>query len=295
MLMVEGVVVRPDPGALVHAQDKIIMRRRLHEIDVPCPRWKVVSKLQELETFGADVGWPVVLKTPRGGYDGKGVRRLVATDDAGDWLARGEPLLAEEAVDFRRELAVLVARSPHGQCAVYPVVETVQVDGVCNEVLAPADLSEDIAIAAQQMALRVASELDVTGMLAVEMFETDGAVLVNELAMRPHNSGHWTIDGSRTSQFEQHLRAVLDLPLGEPSMIAPFAAMANVLGGEEEDIYGGYLHCMARDAGLRIHMYGKAFRRGRKLGHVTATGDSATAVRERALHAARFLAGKDTT
>jgi 5-(carboxyamino)imidazole ribonucleotide synthase len=278
----------------VHAQDKIVMRRRLNEIDVPCPRWKVVSELHELETFGADVGWPVILKTSRGGYDGKGVRRLAAADDAGDWLARGEPLLAEEAVDFRRELAVLVARSPHGQGAVYPVVETVQVDGVCNEVSAPAQLSEDIAIAAQQVALRVASELDVTGMLAVEMFETDGAVLVNELAMRPHNSGHWTIDGSRTNQFEQHLRAVLDLPLGDPSMIAPFAAMANVLGGDEEDIYGGYLHCMARDPGLRIHMYGKAFRRGRKLGHVTATGGSATDVRERALHAARFLSGKDT-
>jgi 5-(carboxyamino)imidazole ribonucleotide synthase len=293
VLQADGVVVRPDPDALVHAQDKAVMRNRLTDVGVPCPRWLVVSSVEQLQEFGSAVGWPLVLKTPRGGYDGKGVRVVAAADEALEWLGRGDSLLAEETVRFRRELAVLVARSPQGQAAVYPVVETVQVDGVCTEVLAPAAMTGEMAVSAQQVALRIAAELGVTGMLAVEMFETGDGVLVNELAMRPHNSGHWTIDGARTSQFEQHLRAVLDLPLGDPSMTAPFVVMANVLGGDEVDIYGGYLHCMARDPALRIHMYGKEFRVGRKLGHVTAAGESAADVRERAVHAAGFLAGKD--
>lgn len=291
-LQAEGVVVRPDPSALAHAQDKALMRRRLTDIGVPCPQWQVVSDAEQLRRFGELVGWPVVLKTPKGGYDGKGVLEVDGVGEAVEWLSRGEPLLAEQRVPFRRELAVLVARSPHGQAAVYPLVETVQVHGVCREVLAPAGMPDEAAVAAQEVALRVAHELDVTGVLAVEMFETEQGVLVNELAMRPHNSGHWTIDGARTSQFEQHLRAVLDLPLGDPSMTAPHAAMANVLGGREQDLYGGYLHCMAFDPAVRIHMYGKEVRRGRKLGHVTVTGSSAADVRDRAVSAAAFLSGE---
>jgi 5-(carboxyamino)imidazole ribonucleotide synthase len=250
-----------------------------------------VASEAELTAFGTQVGWPVVLKTPRGGYDGKGVLLAADIADAGDWLARGEPLLAEDRVEFQRELAVLVARSPHGQAAVWPVVETVQVDGVCREVLAPAAVAEEHAVAAQQAALHIAEGLDVHGVLAVEMFDTAGGVLVNELAMRPHNSGHWTIEGSRTSQFEQHLRAVLDLPLGDTRMTARQVAMSNVLGGEVEDMYSGYLHCLAHDPGIRIHMYGKAVRPGRKVGHVTALGDDAEDVRARAVHAAAFLRG----
>ncbi|HEX7187017.1 MAG TPA: ATP-grasp domain-containing protein, partial [Actinomycetes bacterium] len=214
--------------------------------------------------------------------------------DASDWLARGEPLLAEERVDFSRELAVLVARSPHGQAAVWPVVQTVQVDGICREVLAPAPIAADHALAAQQVALRIADGLGVTGVMAVEMFDTPGGVLVNELAMRPHNSGHWTIEGSRTSQFEQHLRAVLDLPLGDTAMTARQAAMSNVLGSATsaiDDVYSGYLHCLAHDPGIRIHMYGKQVRPGRKVGHVTALGEDAEDVRARARHAAAFLRG----
>ena len=194
----EGVVVHPGPDALVHAQDKAVMRARLTELGVPCPRWAMVPDIDALAAFGAEVGWPVVLKRPRGGYDGKGVRVVTAARDAEDWLAGGEPLLAEEHVAFGRELAVLVARSPHGQVAVYPVVETVQVHGVCREVLAPAAISDEHALSAQAVALRIAGGLGVTGMLAVEMFDTDAGVLVNELAMRPHNSGHWTIEGART-------------------------------------------------------------------------------------------------
>ena len=287
----EGVVVRPGSAALVHAQDKAVMRARLTELGVACPRWAMVADVEALARFGADVGWPVVLKTPRGGYDGKGVRVVGHPHEAREWLGHDDPLLAEERVTFTRELAVLVARSPHGQAAVYPVVETVQVDGVCREVLAPAAISEEHALSAQAMALRIADGLGVTGMLAVEMFDTDGGVLVNELAMRPHNSGHWTIEGARTSQFEQHLRAVLDLPLGDTAMTAPHVAMANVLGGDIEDMYPGYLHCMAHDPGVHLHMYGKAVRPGRKVGHATTLGEHAGDVRARARHAAAFLRG----
>ena len=291
VLQAEGIVIRPGPDALEHAQDKLVMRRRLTDLGVPCPQWAPVADATALRKFGDRVGWPVVLKTPRGGYDGKGVRLVESPHDADDWLARGSVLLAEEEVDFTRELAVLVARSPHGQAAVWPVVETVQVDGVCREVIAPADISEGHALAAQRAALRIADGLSVTGVLAVEMFDTTSGVLVNELAMRPHNSGHWTIEGSRTNQFEQHLRAVLDLPLGETAMTASQVVMANVLGGELPDMYPGYLHCFAHDPGIRIHMYGKQVRPGRKVGHVTALGSDAGEVRERAWHAAAFLRG----
>lgn len=290
-LLAEGVVVRPGPDALAHAQDKVLMRRRLTELGLPCPRWTVVGSAEELSAFGGEVGWPVVLKTPKGGYDGKGVLLVDDVSAAADWLAHGEPLLAEQRVEFTRELAALVARSPHGQAAVWPVVETVQVGGICREVIAPAPVTEEHALAAQQVALRIADGLGVTGVMAVEMFDTADGVLVNELAMRPHNSGHWTIEGSRTSQFEQHLRAVLDLPLGDTAMTAPHAAMANVLGGDLEDMYGGYLHCLAHDPGVRIHMYGKRVRPGRKVGHVTTLGGDAGDVRARARHAAAFLRG----
>jgi len=290
-LTAAGVVVRPGPDALLHAQDKSVMRARLTELGVPCPRWRMVMDPTALRAFGDEVGWPIVLKTPRGGYDGKGVRVVGVAEEAADWLTGDEALLAEERVDFTRELAVLVARSPHGQAAVYPVVETVQVDGICREVFAPAAIAEDHALAAQQAALRIAEGLDVTGVFAVEMFDTARGVLVNELAMRPHNSGHWTIEGARTSQFEQHLRAVLDLPLGDTRMTAPHVAMSNVLGGDIAEMYSGYLHCMAHDPGVHIHMYGKDVRPGRKVGHVTTVGDHAEDVRARAVHAAAFLRG----
>jgi 5-(carboxyamino)imidazole ribonucleotide synthase len=196
-------------------------------------------------------------------------------------------------VPLRRELAAVVGRSPWGQVAAYPVVETVQRDGICVEVLAPAPgLSDDAATAAQQLAIRIATELDVVGILAVELFETDDeALVVNELAMRPHNSGHWTIEGARTSQFEQHLRAVLDYPLGETSMTAPVVVMANVLGGEptamgvDERLH----HLFAADPGARVHLYGKRVRPGRKIGHVTVLGDDLDSVRTRARRAATWL------
>jgi 5-(carboxyamino)imidazole ribonucleotide synthase len=296
-----GIAVRPGSAALVHAQDKAVMRERLTALGLPCPRWAVVRSAPDLAEFGDRVGWPVVLKTARGGYDGKGVLVVDDPAEAAEWLDRAAAssavLVAEERVAFRRELAALVARSPSGQAAAWPIVETVQRDGVCREVLAPAPgLAEETAAHATDVALRIAGALGVVGVLAVELFEVDGPdgvprVLVNELAMRPHNSGHWTIDGAVTSQFEQHLRAVLDLPLGDPRSRARWSVMVNVLGGDYPELYRSYLHVMARDPGVKVHLYGKEVRPGRKIGHVTVCGDDLDDVRARARHAADFIAG----
>jgi 5-(carboxyamino)imidazole ribonucleotide synthase len=293
-----GHRVAPGPEALVHAQDKLVLRRALAEAGDPQPAWAEVATAADVEAFAARHGWPVVLKTPRGGYDGKGVFVVSDVDAAADLIAHAGTLLAEERVGLVRELAVLVARSPFGQVAVWPVVETVQRDGVCHEVLAPApDLDDDLAVAAQELAIRIAQRLGVVGLLAVELFQTADGVLVNELAMRPHNSGHWTIEGSRTSQFEQHLRAVLDYPLGGTAMTAPVVVMANVLGGaaSAEGWSGPSLdervhHLMAHWPDVKLHWYGKGQRPGRKLGHVTALGDDLAEVRARAVAAARYLA-----
>lgn len=295
-LEADGIAVRPGPDALVHAQDKAVMRERLTALGVPCPRHAVVDDVAAVEAFG----FPCVLKTTRGGYDGKGVWVVRSAEECAEPLRTaaetGVRLLAEELVDFRRELSALVARSPSGQAAAYPVVASTQLDGICHEVVAPApDLDEDLAGQAQSIALRVAGELDVTGVLAVELFETtDGRILVNELAMRPHNTGHWTQDGAVTSQFENHLRAVMDLPLGSPAPRARWTVMVNILGGERADVghlYDGFPHAMARDPHLRVHLYGKDLRPGRKVGHVNAYGDDLEDCLERARHAAAWFRG----
>lgn len=297
-LEADGVALHPRPSALRFAQDKLAMRQRLSDLDVPCPAWAPVSTSDELSAFGEQHGWPLVLKTPTGGYDGKGVMLVRTPDDADAWFAQacGAPLLAEEAVAFEREIAVMIARSPSGQVAVWPVVETVQVDGICTEVLAPApDLSDDAAERITSAAIRIAGELDVTGVMAVELFDLGGGeFVVNELAMRPHNSGHWSMDGSVTGQFEQHLRAVLDLPLGDTRARAPWTVMGNVLGGEYEELYPTYRHLMARDPGLKIHLYGKGVRPGRKIGHVNVFGDDLVGLRARARHACDYLQGTVT-
>jgi 5-(carboxyamino)imidazole ribonucleotide synthase len=297
----DGVLVRPGSGALKYTQDKLAMRERLSALGVPCPRFAPVSSLAGVAAFVGGAwpevpnAWPVVLKAVSGGYDGKGVWVCESTGEVEDVLALGIPLLAEEFVPFRRELAALVARSPSGQGAAYPVVQTVQVDGICREVIAPAPgLSQDVAVEAEAMALKIAAELGVTGLLAVELFETShGGLLVNELAMRPHNSGHWTIEGAPTSQFEQHLRAVLDLPLGScASQEGTFTVMANLLGGTDPDIFDRYIHVMAADPGVKVHFYGKDVRVGRKIGHVTIVGgpdDDVAEVRDRARRAASYL------
>jgi len=291
-----GVLVRPGSAALRYTQDKLAMRDRLSALGVGCPRYAPVSSTADVVEF-AGGSWPVVLKAVSGGYDGRGVWVCESEAEVEDVVAHGVALLAEEFVPFRRELAALVARSPSGQGAAYPVVQTVQLDGICREVIAPAPgLDPDTAVEAEALALRIAAELGVTGLLAVELFEArDGRLLVNELAMRPHNSGHWTIEGARTSQFEQHLRAVLDLPLGSCVATAPsgqFTVMANLLGGTDPDVFDRYLHVMAADPAVKVHFYGKEVRVGRKIGHVTivgAPGDDVEELRDRARRAASYL------
>ena len=295
-----GIAVRPGPEALVYAQDKGLMRERLTAMGVPCPRHAIVASVADVEAFG----FPCVLKTTRGGYDGKGVWVVRSADDAVEPFAVAEAtgvrILAEELVDFRRELSAIVARSPSGQAAAYPVVQTTQLDGICHEVIAPApELSDELAGQAQALALQVAGELGVTGILAVELFEAldaDGRphILVNELAMRPHNTGHWTQDGAITSQFENHLRAVMDLPLGSPAPRQRWSVMVNILGGTDDQVgrlWDGFPHAMARDPHLRVHLYGKELRPGRKVGHVNTYGEDLEDCLERARHAASWFRG----
>jgi len=297
-LVEAGVAVHPSPGALAVAQDKLVMRERLTALGLPVPAWAAVHDAAELAAFLGEHGGRAVVKTPRGGYDGKGVRVVSGADEADDWFAvvaeqgDGGALLVEELVEFRRELAQLVARRTSGQVEAWPLVETVQRDGVCAEVTAPAPGAEPVLQrAAEDIARRVAESLGVTGVLAVELFETvDGRLLVNELAMRPHNTGHWSIDGAVTSQFEQHLRAVLDLPLGDPAPHRPWSVMVNVLGGPAEGTMAERLPAlMLAQPGAKVHDYGKDPRPGRKVGHVTTTGDDLTDVRSRARAAVRFF------
>jgi 5-(carboxyamino)imidazole ribonucleotide synthase len=273
------------------------MRRKLSGLGLPCPAWAPVPDVETAIAFGKSAGWPVVLKAARGGYDGRGVWLVddptAAKAQVAELLAAGTPVLVEERVPLVRELAALVARSPYGQVATWPVVETVQDEGICVEVLAPAPgLAADRAIAAQRLAVRIADALGVVGVLAVELFDTGTALLVNELAMRPHNAGHWTIEGSATSQFSQHLRAVLDYPLGNTAPRAPVTVMANVLGGPNTRLDEALHHLFAADPGVSVHLYGKAIRPGRKIGHVTVLGDDPGDLdrcRERAAAAARWL------
>ena len=285
-----GVQVHPGSTALRHAQDKLVMRERLAGLGVAVPAFCPIATREQLEGFARHVGWPLVLKAATGGYDGKGVWVVGSVEEAEEVLSSGVRIVAEQFVPLQRELAAVVARSPYGQAAAWPVVETVQSGGICVEVVAPAPgLSEERALEAQGLALRLADELDVVGVLAVELFETADGLLVNELAMRPHNSAHWTIEGARTSQFEQHLRAVLDYPLGATQMTAPWVVMANVLGGLEEGLDERLHMLFARDPALKVHLYGKEIRPGRKIGHVTALGTDRDDVRRRAREGADYL------
>ncbi|MGW4481903.1 5-(carboxyamino)imidazole ribonucleotide synthase [Rhodococcus triatomae] len=313
VLVSEGVNVQPPPQALIHAQDKLVMRRTLDELGAPVPAFAEVTSVADVEAFGNEHGWEVVIKAVRGGYDGRGVWMPSGADEAAAivtaQLGQGVDLMVEQKVPMRRELSAMVARSPFGQGASWPVVETVQREGQCAVVIAPApDLSAELAAQAEELALRISSALGATGAMAVELFETvDGDLVVNELAMRPHNSGHWTQDGARTSQFEQHLRAVLDYPLGDPSSIAPVTVMANILGAPEAPAMSmdeRLHHLFARMPDAKVHMYGKGERKDRKIGHVNVVGDASgslddagyvAAVRERAERAAHWLSHGEWT
>jgi 5-(carboxyamino)imidazole ribonucleotide synthase len=290
-LIAAGHACRPGPHALIYAHDKLIMRRRLVELGLPAPRWALCESAADVEAFG----FPLILKTARGGYDGKGVWKVESPDDAADaWAlhhATGIELIAEELVPFTRELSAQVARNASGEVVSYPVVESVQRHGVCAEVIAPAPhLDAALAAEAQRIARQIATELDVVGMLAVELFETsDGSILINELAMRPHNTGHWSIDGACTSQFENHVRAVLDLPLGATTPRQAWTVMVNVLGGSETDLVAARGRALAAEPDVKVHLYGKDVKPGRKVGHVSALGDDLDDVMARARRAAAIL------
>jgi 5-(carboxyamino)imidazole ribonucleotide synthase len=294
-LIAAGHPVWPSPDALIFAVDKAAMRVTLGAAGLPMPQFAIThpgSKV-DLDDLGRQWGWPLVLKAARGGYDGKGVFIVRDAREAALQLeklhAQGITGLFEELVDIDAELAALIARRPGGETEAWPVVETAQVAGVCREVLVPGNLSADLTSEAESIAKRVAEVTGVVGVMAVELFATSKGLVINELAMRPHNSGHWTQDGAFTSQFENHLRAVLDLPLGSTAMTAPAVASVNVFGGPSADNLDVGLSGALDVPKAKIHLYGKAPREGRKLGHVNVAGNDGETVRQAAWKAATAL------
>jgi len=295
-LEAEGVDVQPPSKALVFAQNKLQMRKRLGALGLPMPDWAEIQDAETLDAFIASHGGVAILKTPIGGYDGKGVRVVRSSTDAADWLndlaKYGGSLLVEEKVDFVRELAQLSARRPNGEFLAWPLVQTIQENGVCSVVHAPApNASAETMTLTADIAKQVAEGIGVTGVLAVELFEArDGRILINELAMRPHNSGHVTMEGSATSQFEQHIRAVLDLPLGSTAPRAAHAVMVNLLGVDDQNNFvQAYDKALAAHPEAKVHVYGKSARAGRKMGHVTVISDNAAHALAEATGAAAVL------
>jgi len=280
-----GVKVFPTSDSFQYSQNKALMRQRLSQY--PAPKWKVINDGDDLLEF------PFIAKSISGGYDGRGVWKIKNHDDLDEILNEVTQLLIEELVEFDFEIAVMVARSAHGQAVTWAPTETIQTEGICTSTISPAPkLSQEMAEKAQHLALSIASDLSLIGVMAVEMFVKGDELFINELAMRPHNSGHWTIEGAKTSQFEQHLRAILDLPLGEPAMVAPYAVMGNILGGDKTDMYRPYLHLMARNPNLKFHQYKKEIRKGRKVGHVTVVGQNLLELTEIIAHARDYMSGE---
>ena len=284
-LEASGVKVSPSSGSFQYSQDKAAMRQKLAAY--PGPKWRVIKDARDLFEF------PFIAKKISGGYDGRGVWKISNRTELEEVLKENPQVLIEELIDFDCEIAVMVARSAHGQATTWAPTQTVQSEGICTLTISPAPvISQVVAEEAQHLALSIANDISLIGVMAVELFVKGDELYINELAMRPHNSGHWTIDGSRTSQFEQHLRAILDLPLGDPAMTAGFAVMANILGGEKTDMYRPYLHLMARNPQLKFHQYKKEVRKGRKIGHVTAVGENLLELTEIAEHARDYMSGE---
>ena len=293
-LAAEGVVIRPGPETLEFAVDKAHMRTVLDQAGVPVPAYLVVEEgpgaLDAVESFASAHGWPVMVKSARGGYDGKGVWPVADGAEAARVLEGvAGRVVVEEMLPLQAELAVVVARRPSGASAAWPAVETAQVGGVCREVLVPGRLQPDVLEAASALGQKVAEIAGGVGVMAVELFWSGGRLLVNEVATRPHNSGHWTMEGAVTSQFENHVRAVLDLPLGSTAPQHPQVASVNVFGGRDGADPAELLGRGLAVEGAHVHLYGKNARQGRKLGHVTVCGDDAGEVRTRAWSAAVAL------
>ena len=272
-VVAEGVSVFPPPAALALTHDKTVMRAELARLNIPQPRWTVVGEASP-DAAVLVGGFPCVAKLPVGGYDGKGVRVIQSWNEVSDWLAAG-PILLEELVSFRRELSQLSARRPSGDWSSWPVVETRQDGGVCSVVISPAPgIAQGQSAEAEEITQRIATECNVVGVLAVEMFEDhDGRILVNELAMRPHNSGHVLTEQSVTSQFEQHLRAVTDMPLGSTALRQSSGVMANIFGGAPVEKWAAMSEQFPE---VKFHSYQKTFRPGRKAGHLVVTGENPT-------------------
>jgi len=280
----EGVKFYPTSESFIYSQDKAAMREKL--ANYLAPKWQVVTKENEV------LEYPVIAKSISGGYDGRGVWKVNSESELAVILLKNPKLLVEELIDFDFEISVMVARSPHGQAATWAPTQTVQSDGICTMTITPApELPEALGQQAQQIALSIAAEIKLVGVMAVEMFVKGDQLFINELAMRPHNSGHWTIDGSVTSQFEQHLRAILDLPLGDTAMTAQYAVMGNVLGGDKQDMYRPYLHLLARTPKLKVHQYRKEVKPGRKIGHVTLLGENLIELTTEVQHAIDYMGG----
>ena len=283
-LEAEGIRVYPPSSAFIYSQNKAEMRKILS--DLPSPQWKLIADEEEITSF------PVIAKAISGGYDGRGVWKISDRDLLKDIIAINPQLLIEELVEFDSEIAVMVARSPHGQASTWAPTQTIQENGICTRTVTPAAVSSEVSEKTSALALAIAERVGLVGVMAVEMFVKGDQLFINELAMRPHNSGHWTIEGSVTSQFEQHLRAILDLPLGDPSMTASFAVMGNILGGDKSDMYRPYLHLMARNPELKVHQYMKEVRPGRKIGHVNAVGEDLLHLEELIVHARDYMSGE---
>lgn len=280
----EGIKFYPTSESFVFSQDKAEMRQRLAAY--PSPAWSIVTSATEVRDF------PVIAKALSGGYDGRGVWKVNSVDELTELLNGYPKLLIEELINFDFEISVMVARSPHGQASTWAPTQTIQSHGICTMTITPApELSEDLSQLAQQLALNIAADIKLVGVMAVEIFVKGKELLINELAMRPHNSGHWTIEGSVTSQFEQHLRAILDLPLGDTAMISKFAVMGNVLGGVKTDMYRPYLHLLARTPKLKVHQYRKEVKPGRKIGHVTLLGENLVELTSEVQHAIDYMGG----
>lgn len=280
----------PSAKTFLHSQDKLHMRSEFEKLNIAAPRWTNYPN-DEISKFS----FPLIAKSPTGGYDGRGVWQVNNLSELVYLYNKSgkKELLIEERVNFSCEISVLVARSPHNQATVWSPTLSVQKDGICIQTITPApDISDELRISAQQIALKIAGHIELVGVMAVEIFVVNSKLLINEIALRPHNSGHWSIEGSVTSQFEQHLRAVLDLPLGDTTMLTPWVVMGNLIGGSATNMYWPYLHLFARTPGLKVHQYRKEMKLGRKVGHVTATGSDLDKIKESIEHAVDFFNGR---
>lgn len=289
-LSAEGKQLFPSARTFLFSQDKIHMRSEFQRRGIKGPRWMIYRGGENV-----DFDFPLIAKLSSGGYDGRGVFRLANKQELEELHQRlnGQEVLIEELVDFSLELSSLVARNPSGEICTWEPTLTIQRDGICTQTISPIpELSDELLSKARSIAIEIAEVIDLVGVMAVEMFLVGEELLVNEIALRPHNSGHWTIEGSQTSQFEQHLRSVADLELGDTRLTFPWAVMGNLLGGETLDLAEILEQMLAQSPDINLHNYGKEIKRGRKVGHITAVGQNLDSVKKIVDDAIDFFNGQ---